>query len=145
MALFRKEPEENLKIQPTTMLQGPAPSEGRAYLDRASKISGKISFDGPARIDGEVDGEINAKDSLTIGESPELPPAGSESPRSPYEVGRWLARLPDFSVHRRDRVSCGQARASLTHREKYVGDHATGFVLPSVARRPSRSMVRLYA
>jgi len=92
MALFNKEPEKNPKIQPTTTSQastastavsstspttsasapranGIAPADGRAYLDRGSKISGKISFEGPARIDGEVDGEINAKDSLTIGES----------------------------------------------------------------------------
>jgi cytoskeletal protein CcmA (bactofilin family) len=91
MALFTKEPEKNPKIQPATVppasssppasstssatsasaprANAPASSEGRAYLDRGSKISGKISFEGPARIDGEVDGEINAKDSLTIGES----------------------------------------------------------------------------
>jgi cytoskeletal protein CcmA (bactofilin family) len=94
MALFNKEPEKNPKIQPTTSpitsstspapapstssptpapaprtANGPAPADGRAYLDRGSKISGKISFEGPARIDGEVDGEINAKDALTIGES----------------------------------------------------------------------------
>jgi cytoskeletal protein CcmA (bactofilin family) len=93
MALFTKEPEKNPKMQPTSAPQasssssapavstssststvapranGPAPAEGRAYLDRGSKISGKISFEGPARIDGEVDGEINAKDSLTIGET----------------------------------------------------------------------------
>ena len=69
MALFTKEPEKNPKIQPTTTPHGPAPSEGRAYLDSGSKITGKISFEGPARIDGEVDGEINAKDSLMIGES----------------------------------------------------------------------------
>jgi cytoskeletal protein CcmA (bactofilin family) len=97
MALFTKEPEKNPKIQPTAAPQssspttspaptpitsapqptstpvaranGPAHSEGRAYLDRGSKIVGKISFEGPARIDGEVDGEINAKDSLTIGEN----------------------------------------------------------------------------
>jgi cytoskeletal protein CcmA (bactofilin family) len=93
MALFTKEPEKNLKIQPATTPQassispapapsntsststsapranGQAPAEGRAYLDRGSKISGKLTFEGPARIDGEVDGEINAKDSLTIGES----------------------------------------------------------------------------
>jgi cytoskeletal protein CcmA (bactofilin family) len=95
MALFNKEPEKNSKVQPTitppaastispptppsstaspaaalaARTNGPAPAEGRAYLDRGSKISGKISFEGPARIDGEVDGEINAKDSITIGES----------------------------------------------------------------------------
>jgi cytoskeletal protein CcmA (bactofilin family) len=48
----------------------PAPSaDARAYLDSGSKISGKLSFDGPTRIDGQVDGEITGKDSLTIGES----------------------------------------------------------------------------
>jgi cytoskeletal protein CcmA (bactofilin family) len=92
MALFNKEPEKNPKTQATVLSQasavttppaatsttaatpaaranGPAPADGRAYLDRGSKISGKISFEGPARIDGEVDGEITAKDALTIGES----------------------------------------------------------------------------
>src|SRR5208282_4096556 len=91
MALFTKEPDKNAKIQSTTTppgsapghagstpspisavasrANGPAASEGRAYLDRGSKISGKISFEGPARIDGEVDGEINAKDVLNIGET----------------------------------------------------------------------------
>ena len=88
MALFTKEPEKTPKLQPTVTPQGsaasplnpPSPSpiapaspragaEGRAYLDRGSKIHGKVSFEGPARIDGEVDGEISAKDSVVIGES----------------------------------------------------------------------------
>ncbi len=93
MALFTREPEKKPNIQPTLTKATPilpappitsspsaasaqaarpiaqAPAEGRAYLDRGSKISGKISFEGPARIDGEVDGEINAKDSLIIGEN----------------------------------------------------------------------------
>jgi len=97
MALFNKEPEKGPKSQPTitppassTITPPAAPStssaapvapartngavaaDGRAYLDRGSKISGKISFEGPARIDGEVDGEISAKDSLVIGESAEV-------------------------------------------------------------------------
>lgn len=93
MALFNKEPEKAPKIQPVqpsstanatpppapaVAAQQPAPAsrpapapaaEGRAYLDRGSKISGKLMFDGPARIDGEVDGEIIAKDGLNIGET----------------------------------------------------------------------------
>jgi len=40
-----------------------------AYLDAGSRISGKLYFETPARIDGQVEGEINAKDSLAIGES----------------------------------------------------------------------------
>jgi cytoskeletal protein CcmA (bactofilin family) len=42
---------------------------GGAYLDAGSRISGKLSFETAARIDGQVEGEIFAKDSLTIGES----------------------------------------------------------------------------
>jgi cytoskeletal protein CcmA (bactofilin family) len=44
-------------------------SDGRAYLDSGSKISGKLLFEGPTRIDGQVDGEIAAKENLIIGES----------------------------------------------------------------------------
>ena len=94
MALFSKEPEKNPKIQPTTTgptpatataplasptvssappsaprANAPLPGEGRACLDRGSKITGKVSFEGPARIDGEVDGEISAKDNLMISET----------------------------------------------------------------------------
>ncbi|MGA7873377.1 MAG: polymer-forming cytoskeletal protein [Candidatus Binatus sp.] len=69
MALLTREPEKNSKIQLATATPGPAPSEASAYLNYGSKITGKISFAGSARIDGEVDGEINAEESLTIGES----------------------------------------------------------------------------
>ncbi len=97
MALFNKEPEKNIKGQqaatpqasaippvsttppPSTEVKTPAapksaptvaPSgESRAYLDSGSKINGKVQFEGPARIDGQVEGEIVAKDSLTVGES----------------------------------------------------------------------------
>ena len=41
----------------------------RAYLDQGSKISGKLEFEGPAQIEGQVDGEMSAKDSLMIGEN----------------------------------------------------------------------------
>ena len=47
----------------------PAPLEGCSYLDQGSKVSGKLNFEGPARIDGQIDGEIVAKDSILIGES----------------------------------------------------------------------------
>lgn len=98
MALFNKEPDKNIKGQqaatpqqasaippvsmtppPSTEAKTPAApkpaptvapsSESRAYLDSGSKINGKVQFEGPARIDGQVEGEIVAKDSLTVGES----------------------------------------------------------------------------
>jgi cytoskeletal protein CcmA (bactofilin family) len=95
MALFNsKEAERNIKPEPKVdshpqpasaalgegfspndkpgapVLSNAAPvAEERAYLDASSKISGKLSFDGPTRIDGQVDGEITSKDTLAIGES----------------------------------------------------------------------------
>jgi cytoskeletal protein CcmA (bactofilin family) len=52
-------------IRPAT----PATASAGAYLDSGSKISGKLAFEGPTKIDGQVDGEVIAKESLTIGES----------------------------------------------------------------------------
>lgn len=99
MALFNKEPEKSPKIQSTVTPQTPPSSSsastqaaqpsssasaaaapavtsrpapaptGQAYLDRGSKVSGKLSFESAAKIDGEVDGEILGKEGLTIGES----------------------------------------------------------------------------
>ena len=91
MALFNKEPDKSVKpaqsqpqwqdksapaaavVDEKPAAKGvnaaPAAAEGRAYLDRGSRVSGKLSFDGAARIDGQVDGEITAKDSLVIGET----------------------------------------------------------------------------
>jgi cytoskeletal protein CcmA (bactofilin family) len=91
MALFNKEPEKNVRpdpsIRPAQAVPVPppvptpesrvapprqsaaAPLEARAYLDQGCKVSGKLSFEGPARIDGQVDGEITAKDSVMVGES----------------------------------------------------------------------------
>lgn len=43
-----------------------------AYFGKGSKISGKLNFEGTVRLDGKVDGEIHAKDSLVIGESAEV-------------------------------------------------------------------------
>lgn len=46
-----------------------ATNNATAYLDAGSRVSGKLYFETPARIDGHVEGEITAKDALTIGES----------------------------------------------------------------------------
>jgi len=50
----------------------PAPAAGgiaRPYLDKGTKIMGKLFFEGPVTIDGQVDGEISASDILVVGES----------------------------------------------------------------------------
>ena len=48
------------------------PSEVNAYFGKGSKFSGKLSFEGTVRIDGVVEGEIQSKDKLIIGESAEI-------------------------------------------------------------------------
>lgn len=59
--------DENGKVAPPRRVNIARP-ETRAYLDRTSRVSGKLNFEESAQIDGQVDGEINAKDSITIGE-----------------------------------------------------------------------------
>jgi len=51
---------------PGPAVQGAGPS---AYLDKGSKISGKLFFEGPVKIDGQVDGEISANDVVVISET----------------------------------------------------------------------------
>ncbi len=52
----------------------PAPAEPGlvGYLYKGSRVSGQLSFQGPARIDGSVDGEIQCQGILTIGEGAEI-------------------------------------------------------------------------
>lgn len=44
-------------------------STSSAFLGKGSRVVGKVSFEGPARIEGVVEGEITAQDTLTIGET----------------------------------------------------------------------------
>jgi cytoskeletal protein CcmA (bactofilin family) len=54
---------ENSKASQTTDAAG-----ATAFLGKGAKLVGKIALDGPARIEGHIEGEIEAKDTLTIGE-----------------------------------------------------------------------------
>jgi len=42
------------------------------YLYKGSRVTGQLTFQGPARIDGVVDGEVNCQGTLTIGEGAEV-------------------------------------------------------------------------
>lgn len=44
-------------------------SQASAFLGRGTRISGKVAFEGPARIEGQIEGEVLASDSVTVGES----------------------------------------------------------------------------
>jgi cytoskeletal protein CcmA (bactofilin family) len=40
-----------------------------AFLGAGCRVTGKLEFDGPVLIEGQLDGEIIARDTLTIGET----------------------------------------------------------------------------
>lgn len=40
-----------------------------AFLGKGSRVTGKLQFEGTVRIEGHVEGEISAQDTLIIGES----------------------------------------------------------------------------
>lgn len=44
-------------------------SSTSAFLGKGTRVTGKLTFEGPVRIEGHVEGEISAQDTLTIGES----------------------------------------------------------------------------
>ena len=43
-----------------------------AFLGKGSRVTGKLVFEGTVRIEGHVEGEISAQDTLIIGESAEV-------------------------------------------------------------------------
>jgi len=59
--------EPKQEVQPR-----PAEPELVAYLYKGSRVSGQLSFQGPVRIDGSVDGEIQCQGTLTIGEGADI-------------------------------------------------------------------------
>ena len=40
-----------------------------AFLGTGTRITGTLVFEGPSRIEGHVEGEVSAQDTLTVGES----------------------------------------------------------------------------
>jgi cytoskeletal protein CcmA (bactofilin family) len=92
MALFGKDRERDERLrapapEPVEAAPDPAPREVEmfererektrpdetggtsAFLGKGTRITGKLAFEGTVRIEGQVEGEIAAQDTLTIGES----------------------------------------------------------------------------
>ena len=83
MALFGPEDANDRKVSPVASPATPAKpaattlkdlaekdprSEVLATIGRGSRISGKLEFDGNVRIDGTVEGEVTAGETLHVGE-----------------------------------------------------------------------------
>ena len=69
------QPISNKADVPSPAAPAPAPTSTAGlvgYLYKGSRVTGQLSFQGPARIDGIVDGEVNCQGILTVGEGAEL-------------------------------------------------------------------------
>lgn len=48
------------------------PTDVQAHLGKGSRVEGKLTFEGSVRIDGQVEGEISAQETVIIGEGAEV-------------------------------------------------------------------------
>lgn len=62
-----------------------------AYLGPGTKVNGKLQFDGPATIEGDIEGEIIAHASVTIGQQATM--KGKISAVSVVVQGKVLAEI----------------------------------------------------
>ena len=79
MALFAKEDktqrlDEGAKSASSAAAnaESPATRDMQAHLGQGSRVEGKLSFEGSVHIDGHIEGEINAQETVVIGETAEL-------------------------------------------------------------------------
>jgi cytoskeletal protein CcmA (bactofilin family) len=71
------------------MADASRPTELGAYLGPGTKVNGKLIFDGPATIDGDVEGEIVAQANVTVGQQATI--KGKLSAASIIVQGKVLA------------------------------------------------------
>lgn len=64
-----KEPERTGTITPLTTVTSSSGGRPDAFLGKGTKVVGALNFTGSAEIDCQVEGEINARELLTIAEA----------------------------------------------------------------------------
>src|SRR5215470_9027205 len=77
MALFVKEDktqksDDGLPSAPPSLSTTSSTRDVQAHLGQGSRVEGKLTFEGSVRIDGQVEGEISAQDTVIIGEGAEI-------------------------------------------------------------------------
>lgn len=89
MAIFGKDRERRGAESDTSLAQGEnqmferdrtrtdttdpvGTSNASAFLGKGTRVTGKLTFEGSVRIEGQVEGEISAHDTLTIGEGADV-------------------------------------------------------------------------
>ncbi len=96
------------------------PADLGAYLGPGTKINGKLHFDGPATIEGEVEGEIVAQATVTVGQQATV--KGKISAASILVQGKVLA---DVQAEKKLEIQPpGSVVGDVTTQSLVVGDGA---------------------
>lgn len=96
------------------------PADLGAYLGPGTRINGKLHFDGPATIEGEVEGEIIAQANITVGQQATV--KGKISAASIVVQGKVLA---DVQAEKRLEVQPpGSVVGDVTTQSLVIGDGA---------------------
>lgn len=91
-----------------------------AYLGPGTKVNGKLIFDGPVTIDGEVEGEIVAQANVTVGQQATI--KGKLSAASIIVQGKVLA---DVQAEKKLEVQPpGSVVGDVTTQSLIIGDGA---------------------
>jgi|SRR5919108_5555705 cytoskeletal protein CcmA (bactofilin family) len=96
------------------------PADLGAYLGPGAKVNGKLHFDGPATIEGEVEGEIVSQASVTIGQQATV--KGKINAASVLVQGKVLA---DVQAEKRLEIqSPGSVVGDIVSQSLVIGDGA---------------------
>ena len=96
------------------------PADVGAYLGVGTKINGKLHFDGPATIEGEVEGEIIAAANITVGQQATI--KGKITAASILVKGKVIA---DVQAEKRLEVQPpGSVVGDITTQSLVIGDGA---------------------
>ncbi len=79
MALFGKDEKSQRFDEPPSFTTAPAPSRSsdaspadesvQAHLGKGSRVEGKLTFEASVKIDGQIEGEVVAQDTVIVGEN----------------------------------------------------------------------------
>lgn len=96
------------------------PADVGAYLGAGTKINGKVHFDGPATIEGEVEGEIISQAIITVGQQATI--KGKISAVSILVQGKVMA---DVQAEKRLEIQPpGSVVGDITAQSLIIGDGA---------------------
>jgi cytoskeletal protein CcmA (bactofilin family) len=102
------------------MADASKPTDLGAYLGPGTRINGKLNFDGPATIDGEVEGEIISQAIITVGQQATV--KGKISASSIVVQGKVLA---DVQAEKKVEIQPpGSVLGDVTTQSLVIGDGA---------------------